>query len=62
MKCHKIKVSIKPAQNNTQFNKNDVYGLSKDEIEVDTDVNEDTNRERLLDESLSSFLNLSKRK
>jgi hypothetical protein len=47
----------KPAQNNAQFNKNDVYGLSKDETEVDTDVNEDTNRERLLDESLTSYLN-----
>jgi hypothetical protein len=52
----------KHAQNNTQFNKTDVYGVLKKEMEVDTDVNEDTNRERLLDESLSLFLNLSKRK
>ncbi|ERI05323.1 hypothetical protein HMPREF0083_05716 [Aneurinibacillus aneurinilyticus ATCC 12856] len=35
---------------------NDVYGISKHEIEVDTDVNEDANREKLLDESFSSFL------
>jgi hypothetical protein len=52
----------KPARNNKPFNKNDVYGVLKKETEVDTDVNEDINRERLLDESLSSFLNVSKRK
>jgi hypothetical protein len=52
----------KPEQNNPQFNKNDVYGLSKGETKVDTDVNEDTNRERLLDESLTSYLNLINKK
>jgi hypothetical protein len=43
-------------QNNKTFNKNDVYGVSKNELDVDTDINEDTNRERLLDESLASYL------
>jgi hypothetical protein len=38
------------------FNKEDVYGVMKQEIEVDSDVREDRNRERLLDESLSSFI------
>jgi hypothetical protein len=44
-------------ENNKTFNKDDVYGVSKNEIEVDTNINEDTNRERLLDESLISYLN-----
>ena len=40
-----------------QFNKeDDTYGILKQEMEVDTDVNEDPNRERLLDESVDSFL------
>ena len=34
----------------------DTYGILKQEMEVDTDVNEDPNRERLLDESVISFL------
>jgi hypothetical protein len=34
----------------------DIYGIFKQELEVDTDVNEDPNRERLLDESVHSFL------
>ncbi len=34
----------------------DTYGILKQELEVDTDVNEDPNRERLLDESVDSFL------
>ncbi len=34
----------------------DTYGILKQEMEVDTDVNEDPNRERLLDESVVSFL------
>jgi hypothetical protein len=45
-----------------QFTENDVYGLSKHEMEVDTDVNEDANRERLLDESLASFLDSLEKK
>lgn len=44
-----------------KFNKEDVYGLSKSEIEVDTDVNEDANREQLLDQSLRDFLNVMKK-
>lgn len=39
------------------FNEDDLYGLSKQEMEVDSDVNEDPNRERLLDESVESFMN-----
>lgn len=35
---------------------NDPYGVFKQGIEVDTDVNEDSNRERLLDESLDTFI------
>jgi len=34
----------------------DTYGILKQAIEVDTDVNEDPNRERLLDESVDAFL------
>ncbi len=34
----------------------DTYGIFKQEMEVDSDVNEDPNRERLLDESINSFL------
>ncbi|MFD2680320.1 hypothetical protein [Bacillus seohaeanensis] len=34
----------------------DTYSIFKQEMEVDTDVNEDPNRERLLDESVDSFL------
>ncbi len=34
----------------------DTYGIFKQEMEVDSDVNEDPNRERLLDESVHSFL------
>ena len=41
------------------FNEKDVYGLAKEEVEVDTDVNEDMNRERLLDESVNAFLDFS---
>jgi hypothetical protein len=36
--------------------KDDTYGIFKQEMEVDSDVNEDPNRERLLDESVNSFL------
>ncbi|MED3689187.1 hypothetical protein P4534_10225 [Peribacillus butanolivorans] len=35
---------------------NDTYDILKQAMEVDTDVNEDPNRERLLDESVDSFL------
>ncbi|AMM93566.1 hypothetical protein OKW24_002691 [Peribacillus simplex] len=34
----------------------DPFGILKQEMEVDTDVNEDPNREKLLDESVVSFL------
>jgi hypothetical protein len=40
-----------------QLNKeDDTYGILKQVMEVDTDVNEDPNRERLLDESFDAFL------
>ncbi|MDM5359350.1 hypothetical protein [Peribacillus sp. ACCC06369] len=50
---------------NTSQNKNQVSRLNKEkdtfdileqEMEVDTDVNEDPNREKLLDESVDAFL------
>ncbi|MGG3806124.1 hypothetical protein [Metabacillus fastidiosus] len=34
----------------------DIYGIPKQTMEVDTNVNEDPNRERLLDESVDAFL------
>ncbi|MFJ7941494.1 hypothetical protein ACIQYG_23890 [Peribacillus sp. NPDC096622] len=37
-------------------NKNQVDKLNNDVMEVDTDVNEDPNREKLLDESVDAFL------
>lgn len=40
-----------------QLNKeDDTYGILKQAMEVDTDVNEDPNRETLLDESMDAFL------
>jgi hypothetical protein len=33
----------------------DVYGLSKRELEVDSDINEDPNREDLLDDSFEAW-------
>lgn len=40
-----------------QLNKeDDTYGMLKQTMEVDSDVNEDPNRERLLDESVDAFL------
>ncbi|MBZ5753607.1 MULTISPECIES: hypothetical protein [Metabacillus] len=40
-----------------QLNKeDDTYSILKQAMEVDTDVNEDPNRERLLDESVDAFL------
>lgn len=42
------------------FEPNDTYGILKSEMEVDTDVNEDQNRERLLDDSVEAFLELKK--
>jgi len=38
------------------FDENDVYGAKKDELEMDSDVNEDQNRERLLDDSFAAFV------
>ncbi|WHY54783.1 hypothetical protein [Peribacillus simplex] len=40
-----------PAQHKSQVSR-----LTKEVMEVDTDVNEDPNREKLLDESVDSFL------
>ncbi|MDN4072330.1 hypothetical protein [Fictibacillus terranigra] len=52
-----------PNQENNSHNpiphknkKDDTYHILKQAMEMDTDVNEDTNRERLLDESFDSFL------
>lgn len=50
------KKSKKHYQLQNHFNQDDVYGVLKQETEVDTDVNEDANRERLLDESIDNFL------
>jgi hypothetical protein len=47
-----------PRKDQPLFNEKDVYGVAKEELEVDTDVNEDMNRERLLDESVHAFLDL----
>ncbi|WP_449539766.1 hypothetical protein [Ferdinandcohnia sp. Marseille-Q9671] len=38
------------------FDPNDTYGVLRKEMEIDTDVNEDMNRENLLDDSLDAFL------
>ncbi|NEU30647.1 hypothetical protein GN156_07615 [bacterium LRH843] len=44
-----------------QLNKeDDTYSILKQAMEVDTDVNEDPNRERLLDESVDAFLESKK--
>ncbi|RRN67115.1 hypothetical protein EI200_23815 [Peribacillus simplex] len=49
-----------PAQHKSQdsrlITEDDTFGILKQEMEVDTDVNEDPNREKLLDESVVSFL------
>ncbi|CAH0293856.1 hypothetical protein [Peribacillus simplex] len=49
-----------PNKNNNNHNpvqlKSHVSKLNNNEMEVDTDVNEDPNREKLLDESVDSFL------
>lgn len=39
----------------------DVYGLFKKEMEVDSDVNEDQNREWLLDQSMNTFMKSMKK-
>lgn len=38
------------------FNENNLYGILKQAMEIDTDVNEDANRERLLDDSVEAFV------
>jgi hypothetical protein len=53
---NKESVSDNLKSENGVFNKEDVYGVMNKKIEVDSDVREDQNRERLLDESLSSFV------
>ncbi|MGG4265844.1 hypothetical protein [Peribacillus simplex] len=49
-----------PAQHKNQDSRinteDDTFGIFKQKMEVDTDVNEDPNREKLLDESVVSFL------
>ena len=42
------------------FNPEDAYGILQSEMEVDSDVNEDKNRERLLDDSVKAFIELKK--
>ncbi|MEH7388556.1 hypothetical protein V7147_24630 [Bacillus sp. JJ1521] len=42
------------------FDPEDTYGVFKTETEVDSDVNEDLNRERLLDESVEAFMKSKK--
>ncbi|MFE4893736.1 hypothetical protein [Peribacillus butanolivorans] len=52
--------SLNPVPHKNQVNRLnktiDTYDILKQAMEVDTDVNEDPNRERLLDESVNSFL------
>ncbi|MCO0596663.1 hypothetical protein NGI46_04205 [Peribacillus butanolivorans] len=52
--------SLNPVPHKNQVNrlnkKIDTYDILKQAMEVDTDVNEDPNRERLLDESVDYFL------
>lgn len=43
-------------ETNQQFNTNDTYGVFSQEMEIDSDVNEDQNRELLLDESVDAFI------
>lgn len=45
-----------PVLHKNQVKEDDIYGILKQTMEVDTDVNEDPNRERLLDESVDAFL------
>ncbi|MGE7759591.1 hypothetical protein [Peribacillus sp. NPDC097895] len=61
----KLKISVQEGvymanKNNNNHNpvqlKSQVSKLNNNEMEVDTDVNEDPNREKLLDESVDSFL------
>lgn len=49
-------------KSDSRFDENDRYGVFREEMEVDSDVNEDANREWLLDESLASFLNSNENK
>ncbi|RHW34002.1 hypothetical protein D1B33_14460 [Lysinibacillus yapensis] len=49
--------SVPPKYQVNEYNiEEDTYGILKKAMEVDTDVNEDPNRERLLDESVDAFL------
>lgn len=49
-----------PKEKQNSFDPKDTYGIFNSEMEVDTDVNEDKNRERLLDDSVEAFLELKK--
>ncbi|MBT2649389.1 hypothetical protein J7E52_22230 [Bacillus sp. ISL-34] len=49
-------MSNKNNNHNPAQHKNQVDKLTNDVMEVDTDVNEDPNREKLLDESVDAFL------
>lgn len=40
----------------TKQNRDNTETINSENLEVDSDVNEDPNRERLLDDSLQSFL------
>ena len=39
-----------------RLNQDDVYGVLGKNMEVDSDVNEDPNRERLLDDAFDAFM------
>lgn len=50
------KKNKKRQQLHNNFKQDDIYDVLKQQMEFDTDVNEDANRERLLDESVDDFL------
>ncbi|GGB55807.1 hypothetical protein [Fictibacillus barbaricus] len=62
---HRKNNRTKPVQNSNQVKRlnkiDDTYGIFKQEMEMDTDVNEDPIRERLLDESIDSFIESKER-
>lgn len=55
-KRNRIHNQAQNVQDIERFNKEDIYGICKQEMEVDTNVNEDPKREEMLDQSVTSFL------
>ncbi|MEH7234999.1 hypothetical protein [Bacillus sp. JJ1562] len=49
-----------PKDKHNLFDPDDTYGVFKSEMEVDSDVNEDMNREGLLDDSVEAFVKSKK--